>query len=437
MPLPPGQRGPAAAQTFAWAFRPVPFMERMRERHGDVFTVRLAQIGTFVFVSAPAELKRIFTAPVERLAAGDSNRRLEPILGPRSVLLLDGPEHLRQRRLLLPPFHGERMAGHRDLMVEIARDAAARWPRGESVALQPRFQDITLEIILTAVLGLGPGRTRTDLKAALAGLLGSIGGPVALMPWLRRDLGPGSPWRRFLAARGRADRLLHEEIARRRATADLDERTDVLSLLLAARDEEGRALSPGELRDEVTTLLVAGHETTATGLSWGMERLLRTPDAFERARTEARGQEDDGYLDAVVTEILRRRPPLPLVARTVKNEPWEIGEWSVPVGDVVSPCIYLTHHDPALYPQPHAFRPERFLGTKPDTYGWIPFGGGMRRCIGASFAQLEMREVLGAVLAAVDLRADDTAPELTGRRAIILAPRRGARAVVARAPALG
>jgi cytochrome P450 len=396
-------------------------MERARREFGDVFTVRLAQVGTFVFVADPSELRRIFTAPGDRLAAGVSNRRLEPLLGPRSVLLLDGDEHLRHRRLLLPPFHGERLAAYASLIGRIAREHAAGWPRGESVPLRPRFAAITLEVILSAVLGLGPSPRRDELREAIVALLASAQGPMALIPWLRRDLGPRSPWRRFLRARARVDALLLAEIARRRRAADLPAREDVLSGLLLVRDDAGEGFSDGELRDQLMTLLVAGHETTATALAWAVERLARTPAALERARSG-----DDAYLDAVVRETLRRRPPLPLVGRFVLEEPWTLRGWAVPVGAMLAPCVWLVHHRADLYPDPYAFRPERFLEGAVDAYGWLPFGGGSRRCLGASFALLEMREVLRAVLGRVASAPDDP-PELAGRRAIVLAPRAGAR----------
>jgi cytochrome P450 len=425
--LPPGPRGPATAQTLAWAFRPVPFMERAHGRFGDTFTVRLAQVGTFVFVSEPAELKRVFTAPPGLLRAGEANVRLEPVLGPRSVLLLDGAEHLRQRRLLLPPFHGERMGAYREEIRAVAARAAAGWPRGEPFALQPRFQAVTLEIILRLVFGVRDAGRLAALRRALVALLGAVSGPVALLPWLRRDLGPGSPWRRFLHARADADRLIFAELARRRVAPDLAERGDILSLLLAARHEDGTAMTDAELRDELMTLLVAGHETTATALAWAAAQLVRRPEALERLRAEARDGEGTTYAEAVTRETLRRRPPLPLVARAV-HRPWTVGPWTVPPGALVAPCIYLAHHREESYPDPVAFRPERFLGRAPDTYAWLPFGGGVRRCLGASFAQLEMVEVLRAVAATVDLRPTGD-PEPVGRRAIILAPRRGARVV--------
>jgi cytochrome P450 len=401
-------------------------MEQARREYGDVFTVRLAQVGTFVFVSDPSELRRIFTAPGDRLAAGISNRRLEPLLGPRSVLLLDGDEHLRHRRLLLPPFHGERLAADAALIRRIAADHAAAWPRHEPVALQPRFAAITLEVILSAVLGFGPGPRRDTLRQAIVALLASAQGPMALIPWLRRDLGRHSPWRRFLRARARVDALLLDEIARRRRAEDLEAREDVLSGLLLVRDEADEGFSDGELRDQLMTLLVAGHETTATALAWAVERLARMPAALERARSG-----DGVYLDAVVRETLRRRPPLPLVGRAVLGEAWTIGSWAVPTGAMLAPCVWLVHHRAELYPDPHAFRPERFLDGTPDAYGWLPFGGGSRRCLGASFALLEMREVLAAVLGRVKL-APAGPPELAGRRAIVLAPRAGARVRVSR-----
>jgi cytochrome P450 len=418
---------PAALQTAAWVARPVPFMERCRRRYGDFFTVRLAQVGTFVFTADPEALRAVFRAPADRLRAGEANVALEPVLGNRSVLLLDGDEHIRQRRLMLPPFHGERLRGYEDLIAEIAAEEIGRWPAGEPLALQPRMQSVTLEVILRVVFGMDRGPRLVKLREVLKRLLEVTARPWALLPPLRRDLGPLSPWARFLAARGAVDDALYAEIAHRRQDAGLAERTDIFSLLLQARDEQGDTLSDRELRDELVTLLIAGHETTATGLAWAFERLVRHPHALDRLAN------DDGaeYADAVVQETLRLRPPIPIVARRVVGEPFDLGGRAIPPGVMIAPCIYLVHRRADVYPDPYAFRPERFLEQPPETYTWLPFGGGMRRCIGASFAVLEMSTVLRTVARSVRLAPSAPAPELVSRRAIVFAPSRGGTVVVA------
>src|SRR4051794_28743866 len=400
MAVPPGPAWPSLLQTAAWIARPAPFMERARRRYGDVFTVRLAQVGTCVFTTDPDLLKAVFTTGPDRLRAGEANVALEPVLGSRSVLLLDGAEHIRQRRLMLPPFHGERLRGYEQLIAQIAEEEMRSWPVvGSALALQPRMQAVTLEVILRVVFGLDRGPALAELRELIKKLLEVTTRPWALIPHLRRDLGPLSPWARFLAVRAAVDKALYAEIARRREDpTGLAERTDIFSLLMQARDEDGEPLSDRELRDELITLLVAGHETTATGLAWAFERIVRVRGGLDRI-----GRERD-YAEAVVHETLRLRPPIPIVARRAVNEPVMLGSREIPVGVMIAPCIYLVHRRPDLYgPDPYAFRPERFLEHVPETYSWLPFGGGMRRCIGASFALLEMTTILQAVARAVRL----------------------------------
>jgi cytochrome P450 len=343
------------------------------------------------------------------------------------VLLLDGAEHIRQRRLMLPPFHGERLRGYERLIAEIAEDEIGRWPTGEPIELQPRMQSITLEVILRVVFGMDRGPRLVELRDVLKRLLEVSTRPWALVPPLRRDLGRFSPWARFLEAREAVDRVLFAEIARRRGDPSLAERTDIFSMLLQARDEAGEPLTDQEMRDELVTLLVAGHETTATGLAWAFERLVRQPGALDRL---AAGDDDAAeYADAVVQETLRLRPPIPIVARRVVGEPFDLGGRAIPVGVAIAPCIYLVHRRPDLYPDPYAFRPERFQERPPETYSWLPFGGGMRRCIGASFAVLEMSTVIRAVAGGLRLRPASPEAELVSRRAIVFAPSRGGRVV--------
>jgi cytochrome P450 len=422
--LPPGPRLPRAIQLLGWWTRPVAFLERCRDRYGKRFTIRLVSTPPFVMLSDPDELRELFTAPPDVLHPGEGARILEPVVGHNSVILLDESDHLEQRKLMLPAFHGEKMQLLSGLMTEVAEREAARWPRQEPIALHPRLQALTLEVILRAVFGLDRGERLDALRKRLTAILSLGSGPVALVPFLQRDLGGRTPWARFLRLREEANALIFELIEERRS--DGGDRDDILSLLLAARHEDGSPMSPQELRDELMTLLVAGHETTASELAWAFERLARSPEVCSRLVEEIDRDADDAYLTATIQETLRRRPVLPNAAPRLVKQRVEIGGWSYPPGVCVLASAYLVHHDPALYPDPYAFRPERFLDEPPGTYTWIPFGGGRRRCLGASFAMLEMKIVLRAVLSRSELAVGGEGLELSRRRAITLSPRRGA-----------
>jgi cytochrome P450 len=351
------------------------------------------------------------------------------VLGSRSVLLLDEDEHLRERRLLLPPFHGERVRRYRELVAEIAAAEIERWPRGRAFSLRPRMQAITLEVILRAVFGIRDAERLDRLRALLPKML-EHGTVVVWMPFLRRDLGPGSPWRRFTRVRAEVDGLLLDEIKRRRDATDLAERDDVLSMLLQARGEDGEPMGERELRDELMTLLLAGHETTATGLAWAFERLTRTPRVMSRL-LEALDDSDEIYLDAVAKETLRARPVVYDVARRL-TAPVTVREWELPAGAYVVPSITAIHLLKGIYERAEEFRPERFLDPdQPDSYAWIPFGGGRRRCIGAAFATMEMKTVLREVLVRVDVSAPDPRPERIRLHNVTLVPAKGARVLVA------
>ncbi|MEA2280350.1 MAG: cytochrome family [Solirubrobacteraceae bacterium] len=419
MTLPPGPRLPRAAQTLGWVARPGPWLERLRDRYGDAFTLRIAHEGTWVMLSDPEAVKQVFTGDPAQLHAGEANVILRPLLGPRSVLLLDGREHMAERKLMLPAFHGERMAGYAGLIGEVAAQEVASWPGGTPVAIRPRMQALTLEIVMRAIFGSRDQR----LKEALARMLDWTMDPRKMLRVVLA--GPDRIERTgfFDPAMRPVDELLRAEIRRRRASEDPGE--DVLSLLVEARHDDGAEMSESEIRDELLTLLVAGHETTATALSWALERLARHPAAWERLHT---GDED--YLDAVVRETLRLRPVLPIVLRKLQ-QPMEIGGFELPAGVSVAPCIHLVHRRPDVYPDPHAFRPERFLERPAGTYTWIPFGGGVRRCLGASFALMEMKLVLRAVAGGIErLGPDRPESEPVSRRAITLVPGRDARVVV-------
>jgi cytochrome P450 len=413
-----------------WWTRAVPFFERCRRRYGQRFTVRLVGTPPFVMLADPAEVKEVFTAPAEVLHPGSGARILEPLIGRHSVILLDEDAHLAQRRLMLPAFHGEQVARLAEVMAEVAATEVERWPRGVPVALHPRLQALTLEVILRTVFGLEEGARLDRLRGLLTDLLAIGSNPVSLLAPLQHDLGPRSAWGRFLRTRAAADSELFALIEERRR--DAAPRDDVLSLLLAARHEDGSPMSPQELRDELMTLLVAGHETTASQLAFTFERLVRTPAVLGRLTEEVAHGDGDAYVTATVQESLRRRPVLPNAAPRLVMQEIEVGGWRYPEGVCLVPNAYLVHHDPTIYPDPYAFRPERFLEQSPGTYTWIPFGGGRRRCLGAAFATVEMKVVLRGVLAQASPRiAGDGRLELSRRRSITLSPREGAVVVLA------
>jgi cytochrome P450 len=430
LPLPPGPSAPSWLQTMRWWARPVPFFERCRRRYGQRFTVRLVGSPPFVMLADPGAVKQVFTAPAEVLHPGSGARILEPLIGRHSVILLDEDAHLAQRRLMLPAFHGEQVARLAEVMGEVAATEVERWPRGEPVALHPRLQALTLEVILRTVFGLEEGARLDRLRGHMTDVLAVGSNPVSLLPPLQRDLGPRSGWGRFLRTRAQVDAELFALIEERRR--DGAQRDDVLSLLLAARHEDGSPMTPQELRDELMTLLVAGHETTASQLAFAFERLVRTPAVLARLTEAVGGDDGDAYVTATVQETLRRRPVLPNAAPRLVMEEVEVGGWRYPAGVCLVANAYLVHHDPSIYPDPYAFRPERFLEQSPGTYTWIPFGGGRRRCLGAAFATLEMKVVLRAVLERVSPRVTgDGGLELSRRRSITLSPREGARVVLA------
>jgi cytochrome P450 len=430
------------AQMAGWVMRPDAFLAGCQRRYGDTFTLRLLGFGEggarpVVLTCDPAAIKLLFTAGPDVAPVGASRQSLAPMFGRRSVLLLDGKSHLRQRRLMLPPFHGDRMAGYGELITQIAEDNLERWPLRKPFPLQPRMQEITLEVILRVVFGVEDAGRRSELRRRIKRLLGVVSNPLAeLFIGLPARIGPLNLRADFERKVAEADELLLDEIARRRVDPELAEREDILSLLLAARDEDGETMTDAELRDQLVTLLLAGHETTATALAWTFEHLFRRLDAHERLVAEIRNDDgDDAFLDASIQETLRLRPPIPVADRTLAA-PLELDGHALPAGTVVAACIYLTHHQPNLYPNPGAFLPERFLDRAPETYAWVPFGGGIRRCVGAAFATFEMKTVLKTVLTRADLRPASARAESIHRRAIVLAPRRGARAVLtARVPA--
>jgi cytochrome P450 family 135 len=415
-------------QIAQWIARPLPLLDAYHRRYGSVFTMTAPTEGKFVIVADPELVKQIFKAPTDVLLAGVGNASiLEPMFGKRSLLTLDGDEHLRQRRLLTPPFHGERMQLYGKVMREITEASIATWPIDTPFALHPYMQSITLDVILKTVFGLDAGERSTQVRKVLVDLL-----DVVMKPWL---LVPGMlgidpfkySWLRITKLKRAVDDELYRIIADARRTGAGG--TDVLSMMLAARDEAGNAMTDVEVRDELVTLLLAGHETTATSLAWTFDRLLAHPDVLARLKRELASGNDE-YLDAVIRETLRVRPILPLVGRYVAK-PYQLGPWTLPVGTRLAPSVYLLGRRPDAYPEPERFMPERWLGVKPDPYTWLPFGGGTRRCIGMAFAQFEMRIVLSTIVPRVQLASVDGDARVV-RRGITLAPSGGMRVIATR-----
>ena len=426
--LPPGPRMPRALQTAIWSRRAQWMLEQSRARFGRMFTLKIAYEGHWVMTCDPDAIKQVFTGDPRIFHAGEGNQILRPILGDNSVLVLDEKQHIGQRRLLLPPFHGERMKGYEAKMAEIAAREIESWPTGVPYKLRPRMQAITLEIILETVFGVHGGERMDPLRRALRDFLDLTTDPRVLLPILM--VGPDRirsvpAFRRRI---GRVDALIAAEIDRRRRAEDLEERDDILSMLVAARHEDGTPMADAEIRDELLTLLVAGHETTATALSWAMERLVRHPDKLERLRAEAE-EGGEAYLTATIQETLRLRPVLVAVIRKL-TEPVELGGYELPAGVSVTPCIHLIHRDPAIYPEPERFLPERFLDNPPGTYTWIPFGGGIRRCLGAAFAQFEMQVVLRELVRRHHIEPARPESERPFRRAITETPRHDAEVIL-------
>ncbi len=428
VPLPPGPRMPMPLQTAIWSRKAQWMLRQCAARFGETFTLRILHEGTWIMLSNPDHIRQVFTGDARVFHAGEGNRVLLPVLGEHSVLLLDEGSHLEHRRLLLPPFHGKRMQSYQGLMERVAREEIDRWPHGEPYRLRPRMQALTLEIILRAVFGIEDGERLERLRLALRRVLNLLSDPrVLLLPVLMgpERLSRSPTFQRLLAS---VDEPIYAEIAERRHAPNLDQRSDILSMLLEARHQDGQQIGDQELRDELVTLLVAGHETTATALAWAVERLARHPDKLQRLTEEVRAGET-AYLDAVVTETLRLRPVISLVTRRL-TEPVQIGDWNLPAGVTVTPSIYLVHRRPDLYPDPERFLPERFLENPPGTYTWIPFGGGVRRCLGAAFAQFEMRTVLSELVKRRQFNPSRAEPEPTLRRAITETPRRDAEVIL-------
>ncbi len=429
MSLPAGPTSPPAVQTVRWLLRPLDFLDSCRRRHGDAFSVKFVGFQTpMVIISEPDAIRALYTSRENGLPPGRSFA-LEPIMGARSVLLLEGAEHLERRKAMLPPFHGERMRAYESVIGEIVDAEIDRWPVGEGFPIHPRMQAVTLEVILRVVFGVGDPARLERLRGLLGTMLGELASPMLQLKLLvARRFGRQDPIDQLRRDTATVDELLHAEIAERRADPELEQRDDILSMLVGARFEDGSGMSDSELRDQLITLLLAGHETTATGLAWTFDLLLRNPGPLARLRAEL-DEGGDEYLRAVISEALRLRPVVPLAGRRLGAE-LAVGDHVLPPGTDVTPAFWLTHTRPDLYPRPLEFRPERFIDSPPETYAWVPFGGGVRRCLGATFAEFEMRVVLRHVLQRCELRGERRAPERIARRNITFSPRRGTPVIV-------
>ena len=422
MDLPPGPRSPAIWQTAAWMARPAAFLQRVHRRYGDPATIRTYWTEEpMVLFSGPAAVREVFGLDPAIAPAGESWEFLRPFAGPHSILLLDGDEHLRERRLMQRPFHGERMRSFTPIVAELARRELETW-HGRVVTLE-RMRQLTLEVILSVVFGARGEQEIARLREAIEDTLAGVRSlpRVLSMAVVRRELGPRSPWGRFRIAVERFDGLLLDLVARRRAEPGSG---SLLSLLLEQRDEDGRPPSDRHIRDQLVALLVGGHDSSAASLAWGFERLARHPEVHARLRDG-----DPAYLDAVVKEVLRARPALTIAPRRLR-EPASIAGHVIPAGVQVAACLWLAMRREDLWPQAAAFRPERWLeARKPDAMTWIPFGGGVRRCAGAPFAEVEMREVLRAA-AALKLRPVRPEPERARRSMLVVVPDRGAEVLI-------
>jgi cytochrome P450 len=429
-PAPPGPRGPGALLGLGWLLAEPRLFPRWRDRYGDVFMLHATGFGVpLVVIADPAVAKRVFAGDPASVRAGDGNSGpLRQLVGEQSLLLLDDERHLHRRKLMLPPFHGERMRVYGELMTAVADAEIERWPLRRAFPLRPSMQAITLRVIIRAVFGIDRDQRELTRLERLFIRYGSQG----MRPWMllmaRRELPRVGPWRGFLRTRAELDRVLYDEIDRTVRDPLLPDRQDILALLASARDEHGNGLTRTELRDQLTSLLIAGHETTATGLAWSIERLLRHPHVLERVHDELLDGHDR-YLGYVIQESLRSRPVIPFVLRYA-TEPVPVGEYLAPADALLAVSISLIHQRPDLYPEPAAFRPERFEDGRTESFAWLPFGGGMRRCLGAAFASYEMRIVLRRIFERCHMHAPDPAPERPRRRAVTFVPHRDTRVVL-------
>lgn len=439
MALPPGPSLPTLVQTWHWLRRPYEFFDECAARYGEIFQIRLAGFGSAAVVTTPECIKEIFAAGPDTLQAGQSNAILRPFVGEHSILVLDGPEHHRQRKLLMPAFHGERMQAYGQAMVDEANASIDTWPLQQTFSIQRHMQAITLRIILRTIFGVSQGAQFERMCAITRTAVEIASNPLLLFPAMQRDLGAWSPWGKFMRLTAAVDDILRAEIDHRRRNAG-SPRADVLSMLLEARDDHGAPMTFPELRDELVTMLVAGHETTATALSWTLCWLLRDPALCARLAAEVATATESGrllpervakleLLDATVREGLRIRPVAPLVGR-LATRPLQLGGYDIPSGWVVTAAIYLAHRRQPTFPAPDRFDPQRFITARPGPTEWLPFGGGNRRCIGAAFATYEMKMVLASILLRTTMELEPGYEPRSVRRGVTIAPAQGVPLIV-------
>ncbi|MBN4000759.1 cytochrome P450 [Nostoc sp. LPT] len=441
--LPNGPQTHPWVQTYQWLTNPLEYMEDCAKSYGDMFTLRIGPVFTpQVFISNPQAIQQIFTIDPKQLDSGAAAGLGTPLLGQNSLLSLEAKPHQRQRKLLTPPLHGERMQAYGDLICKIAKQVTSEWPVGESFTVLPSMQEISFQVILKAVFGLKDGVRYEKLKEILIAILNPkrpiLRAILLFFPLLRQDLGPRSPWGSYLRLRQEMDDLIYAEIQERRSLAD-QSRSDILSLMMAARDEAGEPMTDLELRDELMTLLVAGHETTASSLAWALYWIHHQPEVREKLVQELDSLSENKdpnaifrlpYLNAVCSETMRLYPVAMLGLNRLVKSPLEIAGYKFDPGTILVPCIYLSHHREDLYPNSKQFQPERFLERQFTPFEYLPFGGGNRRCIGMAFALFEMKLVLATILSDWQMKLADTKPVLPVRKSFLLAPGGGVPMVV-------
>jgi cytochrome P450 family 110 len=434
MKLPDGPQTPSMWQMMQWVADPIGYMETNAQRYGDVFTARFRSLGAIVFLSNPQAVQEILTADARLFDAGRANGILLPLVGENSMLLLDRDRHKQERKLLMPPFHGDRMQTYGKLIVEMTRQVMSQWSAGEMFRVRSATQEITMRVILNAVFGLSQGERYEQVRRVMTRVLDATGSPLTssllFFSILQQDWGAWSPWGRFLRQREQLDELLYAEIRERRENLD-PSRTDILTLLLSARDENGEAMTDKQLRDELVTLLLAGHETTATALAWALYWIHKVPGVREKLRKELDelGENPDPmtivklpYLNAVCQETLRIYPVALITFPRVVLRSFEVMGHKFGAETWLAPCIYLTHHREDLYPEPKKFKPERFLERQYSPYEFYPFGGGNRRCLGMALAMYELKLATATIVSELDLELPDDRPIKPVRRGVTLAP---------------
>jgi cytochrome P450 family 110 len=430
---------PGYQQAFQWILDPLKYLHKHQQKCGDVFTANVtSSLTSAVLFSNPQAIQQILTNDTKQLSAPGSNvRSLDPILGNRGILSLDGHEHRQRRQLLMPQFHGDKIRGYSDAIQEITKGVIQGWQVGKTLNVREEMQKITLSVILRTVFGLNQGDRYDRIQDKLSKMLSLLESPInsafLFLPWLQKDLGAWSPWGRFVRDRAELDSLIYAEINERRQSGETD-RTDILSMLIGSQDADGNGMSNLELHDELMTLLFAGHETTATVLAWAVYWINYLPEIKDKLLTEIAtlGTTSDAmaisklpYLNAVYSETLRIYPVLITTFPRVVNEPISIQDYELKPGTIVMGCTYLTHHCEDIYPEAHLFKPERFLERQFSPYEYLPFGGGARRCIGVALAQLEIKLVLVEILTSCQLTLTGKLPVIPARRGIILGPKNG------------